>query len=354
MRYFYADLPMKILMNQTLENEKQIISYLFGELNGAQRDELEEMLFLDEDFSLFVNNVENDLIDEYLRGELAAGEKQRFENAFLTSESRREKVRAAQVLQQKLFDENDEGFVTSTEIKASLWQTLADFFRLPNLALAGSLAAILLVLFGGIWLINHQPIERAEIDNQNQPSFTPTQVSTPQTASPVEENLSNVNTALDENKNLENKNSLPENRKPGKSDDAPTKPGANKPEKNQSPQTAPPSQRIFAFTLLPPLRSSKRPVLKLPSDAEIVRFQLYDNFGEKYDKYLVELNDGGGKRIWSQKIDADSKKHPQKLITVNVPGEKFNAGSYEFAVSGITSEGSFEEISFYNFVVQKN
>lgn len=341
----------KILMKKIVENKREAISYLLGELSEAERELMEERIFLDEDFSLFLESVEIDLIDEYIRGELEIGEKKRFENAYLTTKDRRERVRATQVLHTKLFDEKK--IVVAAESKAPFWLALTGFFRMPNLAWAGGLATVLLVLLGSFWLLNRPPIDHEIVVVDNKPTVTPTQIPTPQNISPDEDKPSNTNESLDDNKNAANPNTNPpQNNQPNNSDIKPPKPATNKSTQNPQPQPVPRPPRVFAFSLLPPLRSSERPVLKIPSAAQTVRLQLFDNFGEKYVKYLVELNDGSGNSLWGQEVAA-SKKRPQKSVTINIPSGKFKAGSYELAVSGITAEGNVEEINFYNFVVQK-
>lgn len=345
-----ANLPTKILMEKKIENEKQAIAYLFGEMTGARRDEFEEKLFLDEDFSLFVDGVESDLIDDYIRGEMEAGEKLKFERAFLMTATGREKIQAARVLQARLFEEEKTPF--AAEARVPFWQILADLFRAPNPALAGGLAAILLLLLGGIWFINRPATEVAIVENKNQPTVTPAQSFSPQNDA-SEENQSKTNESLEENKNAAEPNrNAPQNPQPNKPETAPAKPEAGEPDKKQKSPAAAPPQRVFAFSLLPPLRSGERPVLKIPAEARTVRLRLFDNFGEKYEKYAAELTGGDGNALWSWEIAA-GKKRPRKSMTVSIPAAKLKADSYELVVRGVTADGRVEEISFYNFVIQK-
>ena len=102
---------------------------------------------------------------------------------------------------------------------------------------------------------------------------------------------------------------------------------------------------------MPPIRSGEKPVLKIPPKTQTVRLRLFDNFGDRYAKYLIQLNDENGNEIWNQEVKA-GKKLPQKSITVNISGDKLKVGSYEIAVSGITADGSVEEINFYSFAVE--
>lgn len=334
----------KILMKLTLENKQKAVSYLFGELSVVERDDFEERLFLDEDFSLFVNHVENDLIDEYLRSELEAGEKVKFENAYLTNETRREKIKTAQILQAKLFNETKE--VSATAPKVFFWQSLTDFFRLPNFALASGLAVILLFLLGTILFMTGDDIDKNSVkvlENINQPYVLPP-TNTP-------ENLP-VNNQSNANKNLENnKNSVDSNATNGNS-----KKGGLEPKKSETEKTPPPQvpqpPRVFAFTLVPPIRSGERPNLLVPSDIQTIRLRVEHNNTREFIKYRAEIRDSSGDLIWSREI-AVSPKTLQKPIVLNVRSNALTAGSYELTLSGVTFDAQLEEVNFYNFTVRR-
>lgn len=340
----------KILMKQESENEKQIVAYLLGEMTGGERDEFEERLFLDEGLSLLVDDAENDLIDAYLLGELGAGERARFEGFYLTDESRREKVRSAGVLQTELFNRKEEAptVIASTAGQSvSFWESVRAFFRPPNLVWAGGLAAvILMLLLGGLWFASapDEPKRAGGDENQIQPNPSPPVSPLPPLPEETRENPLPEKTPVPDSK--------PENRKPPVSDrQQPVKRPAPTPSK-PAPKPVERPRGIFAFTLFPPLRSSERPVMKIPSSTRTVRLQLLDNFGQKYVKYLLELNDSGGGQVWSREVVATAKR-PQKSITVGIPAERLKADSYELAVSGISEDGSVEDIGFYNFIVER-
>lgn len=326
-------------MKETLENRPKAISYLLGELSGAERDDFEERLFLDEDFSLFINDVENDLIDEYVRGELRSGEKMKFENAYLTNETRREKIKTAQILQAELFSET----TVATAPKVSFWQSLKGFFRLPNFSLASGLAVVLLFFLGTIWFITGDDVDKNRakiIENTNQPDFLPP-TDTP-------ENLP-VNNQLNTNKILEN-NKIPVN---SNTTNGNTKKDVIKPKEPETEKT--PSKqvpRFFAFTLLPPTRSSSRPILNIPPDAKQVRLQIVNSIEEKYVKYTVEITDENGEIIWKQNIPSTGEK-AKKSIVLNLSPEVLKSGAYEITLLGTSAEGDVEEINFYNFIVNK-
>ena len=55
----------------SIDNEKLISRYLLGELPEEQQVEIEDRAFSDKDYLATITTVENDLIDEYVRGEEA-------------------------------------------------------------------------------------------------------------------------------------------------------------------------------------------------------------------------------------------------------------------------------------------
>src|SRR5215470_2534384 len=83
---------------KNINDEKLISRYLLGELPEEQQVEIEDRAFSDKDYLASITAVENDLIDEYVRGELSAADRQRFETRFLASAERRKRVEFAKAL----------------------------------------------------------------------------------------------------------------------------------------------------------------------------------------------------------------------------------------------------------------
>ena len=325
-------------MIQTEENTEQARQYLFGELNETERDALEERLFADEEFALYLDAVEDDLVDEYARGEMNAAQKQKFENKYLISEARRSKVRAAGILQKELFAEKPA--VTVAE-RPGLWQTLAGYLRPPQLAFAGGFAMILLLLGVGGWLLlrGDRPIEVAQ-HNSNQATPTPQPTAPPETP---RETPANENTAPPANNNTAapaNTNRAPQTAP------SPTRPAPHPPE------SAPPPARVFVATLLPPLRSGERPELALPAATETVRLRVVHDNEQLFTKYRAEIRDQNGDLVWSREIPV-SEKTLARPLTLNVRRAALADGAYELTLSGMTADRRLEEIKFYNFTVKK-
>jgi hypothetical protein len=76
------------------------VRYLLGDLSDAERDALEERYFTDEEAFLELKAAEDDLIDAYSRGTLAAAHRPAFEARYLESDTGRARVEFARALAQ--------------------------------------------------------------------------------------------------------------------------------------------------------------------------------------------------------------------------------------------------------------
>ena len=86
-------------MSQDFIDPNRLRHYLLGELTEEEHlAPIEERLLVDDDFFEEFQLVKDDLIDEYVKDELTAQERQHFEQHFLTTSERREHVRHAQSL----------------------------------------------------------------------------------------------------------------------------------------------------------------------------------------------------------------------------------------------------------------
>jgi hypothetical protein len=337
------------------ENKEKAIRYLFGELDDAERDAIEDRLFDDDEFGLFLSAVEKDLVDDYVRDEMDAGLRQRFERRYLVSESRREKVRLAKVLQTEVFNEKTSAPEIAAPLaaeKPSFWATLADFFRVPNLALAGGLAVILLFLLIGGWILFRRAPNAPDIVRDDY-AIRETPLPTPQISpenSPVNENSGT------KDPNTENSNAAPTNddRPPANENKAPEKRPTPAPRPTERREETPPQQNRSVFaTLFPPLRSGdENPVLSLPKNAESVRLRVVHDNLKPFERYRVEIRNRKGEVIFTRETKVNAK-NPARPIDVTIKAATLGAGTYELRLSGIGADSSSSDIKFYNFSVTK-
>src|SRR5688572_12952521 len=90
-----------MMVRQELE-QNSIRSYLLNQLSSSKQQAVELQLLSDETFADEVEIVEDELIDEYLKGELSRKERVSFEKYFLAHETRQRKLRAGQALKRHL------------------------------------------------------------------------------------------------------------------------------------------------------------------------------------------------------------------------------------------------------------
>jgi hypothetical protein len=115
-----------------------LVRYLIGSLAGEEAEPLDELSIADDQFAFHLSEVENDLVDAYVRGELSGETLDRFRSHYLSSPTKREKVRFAQTF---LAYQKRAATAPANSTPARRWFSL--FRMVPQWELA---AAALLVL----------------------------------------------------------------------------------------------------------------------------------------------------------------------------------------------------------------
>jgi methionine-rich copper-binding protein CopC len=78
--------------------DERIIAYLLEELPEEELEQFEDECFAGDNWPSQINSVEEELIDDYLRGDLTQQQRQHFERNYLITEARRERVLVAAAL----------------------------------------------------------------------------------------------------------------------------------------------------------------------------------------------------------------------------------------------------------------
>lgn len=125
--------------------------YLLGELTDEEQSALEARYFEDARVFDALTDVENALVDDYVRGRMAADTRQRFETCYLAHPKRRERVTFAAALAKTLdrHADADDGNV-DPHVEWSGWRARLHWVRGRRLAIA---FAMLIFLVAGTWLI---------------------------------------------------------------------------------------------------------------------------------------------------------------------------------------------------------
>ena len=181
------------MAQENLYNETEIRRFLLGEMPADARIAFEIKFTSDESLFEQISIAEDELIESYLRETLSSADKKNFEREFLSTESLRQRVAFMRTMLDKINKEQEIAAAKKTETAMaahpSVWDSIANFFKTPKLALGAALAIIVLI-FGGWFLMR----------NGHQTEFVKQITPTP-TAEIIEPNP-NQNAAINENNSV--------------------------------------------------------------------------------------------------------------------------------------------------------
>jgi hypothetical protein len=335
-------------MSPDLKSENLITQYLLGELREEQQVEIEDRAFSDQEFMGSITAVENDLIDEYVRGELSAADRRRFESRFLASESRRKRVEFAKALAQLLPETRvTERETRKVSVTRSSWRdALAAFIN--GLNPAGRIAlttAILLILVGGAWLITQTLTLRSQL----------TQLQAQQAA---EQNANQQGQSLEQQLQSERRRNEElaaqlnqEKQQRAQSDESLRRLSETvNQQRNEAPRSI-----IASLTLLPGLSrgATTQPKLILPPNASVARLQIGIEPEENYKSFAVELRTASGRPVWMRDSLTTRSSRGGRSIRLTLPASALLPGEYELRLRGVPAAGPPEDIGFYYFEVMK-
>lgn len=142
---------------------QEIKDYLLGTLDPARRTQLEERLMCEPDFYEELLAVEEDLVDQYLAGQLTKTEQDQFQTHFLITAERRQKLRFGKLLNRYLTSRTAlAGKNVPAAVRHAAPATrvpllfLAPFRKVPALAFSAVVVACL-VFFG--WFVTRRSAE---------------------------------------------------------------------------------------------------------------------------------------------------------------------------------------------------
>ncbi len=142
------------MQTDSIVNEAELKRYLYSEMSDDERAETEEKLFLDDELFFEATNLENALVDDYVRNNLSGEELTRFERSLQLVPERQQKVANAVALQEYIVGERENEPVTITIAEQTVWQKLADLFTIRTPTFGYGMAGLLLMLtFLSVFLV---------------------------------------------------------------------------------------------------------------------------------------------------------------------------------------------------------
>jgi hypothetical protein len=319
---------------ETPLSDQNIRRYLLGELSEPEQVAIEDRAFEDQKVLEQILDVEQDLIDDYVSGDIPEETRRGFETHFLTSAERRKKIAFAKALAAVVNEKPAPAIDVAT---GPSWRTrLAAFFTRP--VTAYSFAAASLLLFAvGAWLVVDTIRLRSEIAQLR----TAQESQTAQNRQ-LEQDLANAR--------LRNQELIAKSGTPPQQTSTPEIQRESPP-----PPTIPTSPVVAVLSLLPGISrgSNSVPQLAIAKDVSLVRLQIGIDPRENYRRYRVELRTEKGQQVLARgNLLARVGSHNRNIL-LGLPASALGNGQYELALKGITESGATEDLGFYYFSVVK-
>jgi hypothetical protein len=325
-------------MAADLNNEKLIARYLLGDLSEEQQVAIEDRAFADEDYLALVTAVENDLIDEYVRHELSANERQQFETQFLASTERSRRVEFAKALARVAVAASvPERTVVAEPAKWTWRDSLYAFLIGVNPAAKFAVVAVMLLLFvGGAWLLTETLRLRSQL----------TQL---QAQNQARQNELNQQVDAERRRNEELNARLTQEQQQREQSEESLR------QLSETGNATPERPVIASLILLPGLSrgGSGKPSLVLANDARLVRLQIGIDPAEPYKTFAVDLRTVAGRQVWTRENLTARTRGRARAISLTLPASALKSGDYELRLSGRQEGGESEDVGFYYFDVKK-
>ena len=331
-------------MGATAYNDESITRYLLGDLAETKQVEIEDRAFRDKEYASQIDAVEDDLIDDYVRGELSTSARRQFERRFLASPERRRKVEFAKALAQVVSEGEETETAAAPNPSIATWRGfLAAFFHQLTPAAMFSLAfAALAIVVGGSWLIAETIRLRAEVG----------QLRAEQQSQQHDEQALNQRVDAERKHNEELVGNLQREQRERDANEQIINQLQREKEAqaNQTQQSS-----ILSLALLPSIsrRSSAPSKLVLSETTRLVRLQVGIDPQDQYKDFRAELRGPGAQQVLTRDGLSVRKSPAGPVVVLSFPAKMLGPGQYELALKGVTDGGRTEDVGYYYFDVLK-
>ena len=320
-------------------SEQDIRRYLLGELSEQEQVEIEDRAFVDQMVLQEILAVEQDLIDDYVSGDISEAKRHDFEKHFLASAERRKKVAFARALATVVNKRPalQQSHAAIPVVMVPSWRSkLAAFFSRPATAYS-FVAASLLLFVVGAWLVVDRIRLRSEI----------AQLRSVQASQLAQQRQLEKDLTSERFRNEE----LMANRETSSRQTPPLSIPSESP---PQPATSTPPV-VVALSLLPGVSrgSTSVPQLTIHKDVSLVTLRIGIDPQENYRRYRVELRTEKGQQVLARRNVTARVSSNGRSVPVSVPASALTKGRYEVTLKGITESGTTEDVGFYYFEVVK-
>ena len=316
-----------------LENDSMIKRYLLGELTQEGQQQIEERLLRDSDYFEHLQLCEDELVDEYVRGGLPPDEQRRFDDHFLSTPERHEKLRFARALR-RYVSAAVEAEPATTAQRTRL-QFLSASLRGRHPVMAYSLAAALLLVLGGTVIFRNWQLQNqlAQIRSQQSAGLRSEQDLRRQ----LQEQRAGTMELAKELQQERDQRAMLER-------------------KASSSITSNPDQLtpVISLVLTPGLLRGEETTKKalVPSGTTLIRLELHFPANE-YKSWRATLHNAEGAELSRQNLLKARSRGGGSIVVMELPADDIPGGDYYVKLSGTAGSVEFEDIGKYYFRVVK-
>jgi hypothetical protein len=148
-------------MNERPVTDAMARQFLLGKVNDSERERIERLCLSDLQVKETMSLIEDDLVDEFLEGDLSPDDRERFLAQYAATPRQRRKLRIAKSIKEHAVVIEKSGETTTTSFAGRFYE------RWPiNLKLSVALTvATIIVLIGAVWLIRFS-VQRTQESNR--------------------------------------------------------------------------------------------------------------------------------------------------------------------------------------------
>lgn len=313
-------------MSKAPYNSEKFNNYLLGSLSAEETEQLDELSITDAEFAGALVASESELIDAYLLNELDGEVRKKFENRYLATPVRREKVRFAETLQQFGSQEQLEA-ISQADVPG--WLSRLKFLLGRQSVLRwGFATAALVLLVAGIWLVFQNIRLRSEVlavrTHNNE----------------LAQSQQQLQRQLDEAQ-----------RSAQARVEQPNKPEQPNGEKSTAGEAS--SSSVLSLVFTPLLRGGRQKnVVNLGAGTTALRVELVLEPND-FSSYRVELLPLGQGPVW-RAVNLKAQEHNgARSLVVTLPISVLKVEDYVLRVSSSAQNGTSELIGDYPFTISR-
>jgi len=309
-------------MSKAPYNSEKINDYLLGSLSAEETEPLDELSITDAAFAEALIVAESELIDAYVLNELDAQTRRKFENRYLATPIKREKVKFAETLQQ--FGSRQQARVTPYAAAPGWLSWLKSQFGRQSILQWGFAAAALVLSAAVVWLAFQNIRLRSEMlairAHNNELAQSQQQLQ-----KQLEEAQRSAQARVET---------------PVKTDQGEIK-------------DHPASSAVLSLVLTPLLRGAQqKPTLNLAGDTTAVTVKVVLEPND-FSSYRVELLAEGQGPVWRAVNLKPQARNGAQSLALALPVRVLKANNYVLRISGTDKNGASEVVGDYPFTINK-